>query len=582
MINKDSWTEEEDLTLEIKQAKLGNKWSEIAACLQGRSENSVKNRWNSAMRRKLHSIKMAISRFLQETSDYNKSIQAFQLRDLNEFDDDRTIIYRGPKMETHNAEGTPIFKGLATEIALTKLVTHNQAAAIVLSNASLFNGQEHVTQLISSTLKIPFPTRVSAVKILQNCDHFYSQYGTGKLVKNFQALTKKAKETKRGRQSKSIKIVDGGDEDETDFEDYLDSKPKSRKHKKAKGESEPITHNDQTLEAEQHHSNRRSSTRLRERGGRFQTTHSNEEDHDSSTGEAMPVIDSDNPLPEALEERPTHRVITTTLTPPTTNEQFLATLFTEETSESTETLANGNSKRQTLSKAVIAAKVVRAALSAVESGSSNFTTQFQAAASAYLNPTALTYSATTENLIETPERKKHKQKGRQAKRPKNHDHSEEFKQTSETELISGIFDGTITPDSSDMADLFLESSEYRLGGFIAPLPLVSSTSSKSISNQNLIVDEVKKPALFSYIFSPLCSPLASVSNQFMHVPAQAAHSLLSIKRHSDHWNESMGFQTLSKSDASNHRSSTMEHQSSLYSLISSLCMPQEVGFGASD
>ena len=51
-IKKSGWTSEEDKILLEHQSRLGNRWCEIAKSLPGRSENSVKNRWNSAMRKR--------------------------------------------------------------------------------------------------------------------------------------------------------------------------------------------------------------------------------------------------------------------------------------------------------------------------------------------------------------------------------------------------------------------------------------------------------------------------------------------------------------------------------------------------
>ena len=44
---KGQWSEEEDKYIIRKQLDIGNKWSEIAKYLQGRTENQVKNRWKS-------------------------------------------------------------------------------------------------------------------------------------------------------------------------------------------------------------------------------------------------------------------------------------------------------------------------------------------------------------------------------------------------------------------------------------------------------------------------------------------------------------------------------------------------------
>ncbi|OMJ95807.1 hypothetical protein SteCoe_701 [Stentor coeruleus] len=60
-LKKSEWTPEEDEVILTNQAKIGNKWSIISKLLPGRTENQVKNRWKSILRKASKWIRNGIS-----------------------------------------------------------------------------------------------------------------------------------------------------------------------------------------------------------------------------------------------------------------------------------------------------------------------------------------------------------------------------------------------------------------------------------------------------------------------------------------------------------------------------------------
>ncbi|XP_021734294.1 transcription factor GAMYB-like [Chenopodium quinoa] len=163
-LKKGSFTPEEENRIIELHAKMGNKWARMAAELPGRTDNEIKNYWNTRIKRLLRAglpiYPPSVSRQARNDSQQSEEMMTCQSGDMHHSESSDTNSFQIPEVEFKNFGLDPALLDLAPASLLPKGVSSSNSYGFMFSSLNPqkrlreVDSQFHVT--VPST-SITFP-----------------------------------------------------------------------------------------------------------------------------------------------------------------------------------------------------------------------------------------------------------------------------------------------------------------------------------------------------------------------------------------------------------------------------------------
>lgn len=94
---KEPWTEQEEWTLFLLHKLYGNKWAILTRLLKGRTDNTIKNHWNSIMRKKMGFYEKKLKESRGKVPNNASTLEGFLIQEINQGKFDNKSNKKGRK-----------------------------------------------------------------------------------------------------------------------------------------------------------------------------------------------------------------------------------------------------------------------------------------------------------------------------------------------------------------------------------------------------------------------------------------------------------------------------------------------------